>query len=115
VAKVRKARDLLAAAGGTGATLVKSVQKAIKQLEAAAKKGAAVGGLAEELAEACREEADLSIEESGPAADQAAEQTALAKAGSLFDGGESLLDLLKWSKACSKYAAALKQTAKIIP
>ncbi|MCK6481956.1 MAG: matrixin family metalloprotease [Planctomycetes bacterium] len=115
VSKVQKARDLLAAAGGTGATLVKGVQKAVKQLEAAAKKGAAAGDLAAELAEACREEAELSIGESGPAADEAAEQKALAKAGALFDGGEALLDALKYSKSCSKYGAALKQTAKILP
>ena len=115
VSKVQKARDLLAVAAGEADLLVKGIAKAVKQLEAAAKKGAPVAALASECVEACRELAVDAVAEAGPDADEAKEQAALAKAQAFIDAGDLLVDALKGSKACAKYAGSLKQAAKILP
>jgi hypothetical protein len=116
--KLVKARDLLAAAAAldpvTGAASVATAAKAaLKQMEAAARKGADTAALARELAEAVRETAMDAVAEASPLADLPAEIAAVTKAQALLAAGDGLLDAGLASAAAAKHRAALLKVAKV--
>jgi adhesin/invasin len=118
--KISKARSILAAVQGLSDVddadpILAAVAKALKQLEAARKKGADAGEVLTDLAEAARESASAAMDAAEPNVSTGPEEAALAKAETLFAAGEGLLDAGTLSKAAAKYRAALKQTLKIHP
>jgi hypothetical protein len=116
-AKLAAARNLLAAAaalpGEDPLPLVTAAQKALKQIEAARKKGRDAADVARELVEAARQAARAALDAAAPLADTPAEAGRLAKAEAAFVGGEALLDCGSRSKAAGKYRAALKTAVKV--
>lgn len=118
VPKVQAAAAAVAIAAGfplpeEAGSAVKATAKAAKQMEAAAKKGAATAALSRELAEACREAALDALADAIPLADEDPEIAALGKAQAAFDAAEALLDAGLRSKACAKFGAVWKQTVRI--
>jgi hypothetical protein len=118
VPKLAKARGLLAAAAALSPEtetldVLSAVQRALKQVEAAAKKGSPGTALARDLGEAAREAARKALDAAGPLADTGAEQKALAQGEAVFGQGGALLDGAQWSKAAAKFRSALVLARKV--
>ncbi len=116
--KLAKAESLLAATAGfwgddLSPEILAAVPKALKQLEAAAKKGSAATAVETDLAEAAREAARKALDAAGPLADTGPEQKALSQGETLFGQGEVLLDGALWSKAAAKFRSARLAAAKV--
>ncbi|MHC4820093.1 MAG: invasin domain 3-containing protein [Planctomycetota bacterium] len=95
-----------------GDLMLKTIAKALKQLEAAAKKGADVATQIDELTQAAREAASDAIDDAEERVDDPKEEKRLAKAQALLGKGDLAL-VKKASKAVAKYRGAFKQTLKI--
>jgi hypothetical protein len=117
IPKLAKARDLLLVAGplgedGDAPAILGAIQKALKQLEAAAKKGGGAPAQAREAAEAAREAALKALAVGILLADSDADLANLTKAGDLLDQGDALLDAGLRSKAAARYKASLVKSRK---
>jgi invasin-like protein/pre-peptidase len=116
--KLAKARDLLVGAGALteaaeAPALLAAVQKALKQLEAAAKKGSDTSAPAVQLAEAAREAALKALAQALLLADTDPELAAVVRAGDLVDQGDAFLGAALRSKAAGKYKSALVLSRKV--